>query len=65
MSIKKYPTTIDQEKPEKKAKKKPRYISKACNKIWRRPTLPLLRSTIGASGLNFSVRYGKRWTPLL
>src|SRR5690554_5193690 len=29
----------------------------------RRPTLPLLRSTIGAAGLNFSVRNGKRWDP--
>ena len=30
---------------------------------WRRPTLPLMRSTIGAAGLNFSVRNGKRWNP--
>ncbi len=29
----------------------------------RLPTLPLLRSTIGAIGLNFSVRNGKRWIP--
>ena len=29
----------------------------------RRPTLPLLRSTIGVTGLNFSVRNGKRWNP--
>ena len=29
----------------------------------RRPTLPLMRSTIGADGLNFSVRNGKRWEP--
>ena len=28
----------------------------------RRPTLPHC-STIGASGLNFSVRNGKRWNP--
>ena len=27
------------------------------------PTLPLLRSTIGVTGLNFSVRNGKRWNP--
>ena len=27
------------------------------------PTLPLLRSTIGVTGLNFSVRNGKRWIP--
>ena len=27
------------------------------------PTLPLLRSTIGVVGLNFSVRNGKRWNP--
>ncbi len=31
---------------------------------WQRPTLPLLRSTIGADGLNFSVRNGKRWCPV-
>lgn len=30
---------------------------------WRRPTLPLLRSTIGATRLNFSVRNRKRWNP--
>ena len=29
----------------------------------RLPTLPLLRSTIGVVGLNFSVRNGKRWNP--
>ena len=29
----------------------------------RLPTLPLLRSTIGVTGLNFSVRNGKRWNP--
>ena len=29
----------------------------------RLPTLPLLRSTIGVIGLNFSVRNGKRWNP--
>ena len=30
---------------------------------WRLPTLPLLRSTIGVTRLNFSVRNGKRWIP--
>lgn len=30
---------------------------------WRRPTLPLLRSTIGAGGLNVPVRNGKGWSP--
>jgi hypothetical protein len=30
---------------------------------WQRPTLPLLRSTIGVTRLNFSVRNGKRWPP--
>ena len=29
----------------------------------RLPTLPLLRSTIGVTRLNFSVRNGKRWIP--
>ena len=32
-------------------------------KSWRRPTLPRVCSTIGADGLNFSVRNGKRWNP--
>nr|DAS98505.1 MAG TPA: hypothetical protein [Caudoviricetes sp.] len=31
------------------------------NLYWRLPTLPLLRSTIGVTELNFSVRNGKRW----
>ena len=31
---------------------------------WRRPTLPRVCSTIGAVGLNFSVRNGKRWNPV-
>ena len=30
---------------------------------WRRPTLPRVCSTIGATGLNCSVRNGKRWDP--
>ena len=30
---------------------------------WQCPTLPLLRSTIGVTGFNFSVRNGKRWIP--
>ena len=29
----------------------------------RLPTLPRVCSTIGAGGLNFSVRNGKRWNP--
>ena len=29
----------------------------------RLPTLPRVCSTIGADGLNFSVRNGKRWNP--
>ena len=33
------------------------------SKSWRRPTLPRVCSTIGADGLNFSVRNGKRWNP--
>ena len=46
-------------------------MQKACQKNLtgfkkerQRPTLPLLRSTIGANGLNFSVRDGKRWNPI-
>ena len=36
-----------------------------CAKNGRRPTLPgaCAPSTIGAGGLNFSVRNGKRWIP--
>lgn len=30
---------------------------------WQRPTFPHKCSIIGAGGLNFSVRNGKRWTP--
>ena len=30
---------------------------------WRLPTLPRVCSTIGVTGLNFSVRNGKRWNP--
>ena len=33
------------------------------NRKWRRPTLPRVCSTIGATGLNCSVRNGKRWDP--
>ena len=32
-------------------------------KSWRLPTLPRVCSTIGVTGLNFSVRNGKRWNP--
>ncbi len=32
-------------------------------KSWRLPTLPLLRSNIGVTRFNFSVRNGKRWNP--
>ena len=46
-------------------KKKPRvhFVLRAFVK-WRRPTLPRVCSTIGAVGLNFSVRNGKRWNPV-
>ena len=49
-----------QQFPIKKARS---LLSPGFCKIWRLPTLPLLRSTIGAGGLNFSVRNGKRWNP--
>ena len=32
-------------------------------KSWQLPTFPLLRSIIGVTRLNFSVRNGKRWNP--
>ena len=52
-------------RPSKKinTKKKPlstNLLKEACKKSWRRPTLPRVCSTIGAVGLNFSVRNGKR-----
>ena len=37
--------------------------SRGFSKKRRLPTLPLLRSTIGVTRLNFSVRNGKRWNP--
>ena len=45
-------------------KKKREHISVTLShQIRRRPTLPPVGSTIGAKGLNFSVRNGKRWIP--
>ena len=43
--------------------KEARSIKNGLLKDQRRPTLPVLSSTIGADGLNFSVRHGKRWNP--
>ena len=46
-------------------KKKPRvHVELRAFVKWRRPTLPRVCSTIGAVGLNFSVRNGKRWNPV-
>ena len=46
-------------------KKKPRvHFELRAFVKWRRPTLPRVCSTIGAVGLNFSVRNGKRWNPV-
>ena len=46
-------------------KKAPQSVTTAGALLKKRrlPTLPLLRSTIGVTGLNFSVRNGKRWNP--
>ncbi len=41
------------------AKKNPD-VSRGFKKDWRRPTFPPFGSIIGAGGLNFSVRNGKR-----
>ena len=58
--------------PHKEAKKKtaPHVLSRTAGrkdanirKKRRRPTLPRVCSTIGAHGLNCSVRNGKRWNP--
>ena len=52
--------------PSPRARKKgsrPLTDSSPRSKKRRLPTLPLLRSTIGVTGLNFSVRDGKRWIP--
>ena len=41
-----------------------KFLMRLCKvKSRRRPTLPRVCSTIGAIGLNFSVRNGKRWNP--
>ena len=54
-----YGTTAKKASPEGK-KKSP--TLKGPGKLKRRlPTLPLVRSTIGVTKLNFSVRNGKRW----
>ena len=54
-----YGTTAEKASPEDK-KKSP--TLKGPGKLKRRlPTLPLVRSTIGVTKLNFSVRNGKRW----
>ena len=45
-------------------KKPPHPAMQRLSQIKRRlPTLPRVCSTIGAGGLNFSVRNGKRWNP--
>ena len=42
----------------------PQLVLDRLSKNWRLPALPGFRpSTIGSCGLNFSVRYGKRWSP--
>ena len=47
-----------------KQKSPSRFLSKGFSLKKRRlPTLPRVCSTIGAGGLNFSVRNGKRWNP--
>ena len=48
---------------ELKIKALPSIKTTGLERKWQRPTLPLLRSTIGATRLNFSVRNGKRWNP--
>ena len=52
------PTVQTQQSPESLSS------LEACLVKWRRPTLPRVCSTIGAVGLNFSVRNGKRWNPV-
>ena len=44
---------------------KPQRYAEASVMGWRRPTFPHTCSIIGAAGLNFSVRNGKRWTSAL
>ena len=46
-----------------KAKAPSSFLTRGLPLKRRLPTLPLLRSTIGVTGLNFSVRNGKRWNP--
>ena len=56
-------TKVARRKQNKKRKPRVHYELRAFVK-WRRPTLPRVCSTIGAVGLNFSVRNGKRWNPV-
>ena len=56
----------DHQQPTAKKKESPdRYRTYLRTLQWERrlPTLPILLSTIGAIGLNCSVRNGKRWIP--
>ena len=46
-----------------KAKAPSSFLTRGLPLKRRLPTLPLLRSTIGVTRLNFSVRNGKRWNP--
>ena len=48
---------------EFKIKALPSIKTTGLERKWQRPTLPLLRSTIGVTRLNFSVRNWKRWNP--
>ena len=59
------PHSLSQSLPPSKRNKAPSLfrVSRLVVK-WRRPTLPRVCSTIGAVGLNFSVRNGKRWNPV-
>ena len=64
-STKKIRANIAKKSPIRQTQKVPRNIlvTEDFSRKRRRPTLPLLRSTIGVTGLNFSVRNGKRWNP--
>ena len=59
------PTTNSQEPTAQKKESPDRYRTYLRTLQWERrlPTLPILLSTIGAIGLNCSVRNGKRWIP--
>ena len=57
------PTAAPAQRHKKRRVSEVRLQKPSTNRKRRRPTLPRVCSTIGATGLNCSVRNGKRWDP--